>query len=295
MFRFLVKAFKVGGKAAVRYSRDDGGAMAGYIAYTSLLAVFPFLIFATALAGLLIGPEESDRIVNGLFQLLPEHIALTLRPVALEVLNQPRGGVLTLSAIGAVWVASSGFDAFRIAFDRAYDSIDPRPIWITRGLCIAFVFLTTVVYIILGLIIIAGPLLFFLAREYLVVEIPIGVDTVRYTIAAVVLSGFLLLLHRTLPARRLTLRELWPGVLVTDAILLAEASLFSVYLRFAPNYTFTYGALAGVILTLLFFYVAGSAIIYGAEINAVLSAERAKRVPSDDELSSIKEANAGSD
>lgn len=295
MIRFLMAAFKVGGKAAVRYTRDDGGAMAGYIAYTSLLAVFPFLIFATALAGLMIGPAESDRIVSGLFELLPEHIALTLKPVAIEVMGQPRGGVLTLSAIGAIWVASSGFEAFRIAFDRAYDATDRRPFWITRGLAIIFVLLSTIVFMVLGLIIIAGPLILFIARKNLALDIPIGIDTLRYAVAAVILSAFLLILHRVLPARRLKFSELWPGVIVTGLILLAAASLFSVYLRFAPNYAVTYGALAGVILTLIFFYVAGAAIIYGAQINAALNAERGQRQEDSDQLSKINETSAASD
>ncbi len=295
MIRILLTPFRVGGKAVMRFNRNDGGPMAGYIAYTSLLALFPFLIFASALAGVTMGPEETERIIQGLFKLAPDHIIRTLEPVAREVLGRPRGGVLTLSAIGAVWVASSGFEAFRVAFDRAYKATDPRPVWVTRGLCIAFVFLATAVFLVLGVIIIAGPLILYFATKHLSLHIPIGVDTLRYTIAAVVLSAFLLLLHRTLPARRLKTRELWPGVIVTGAILLAAASLFSVYLRFAPNYTVTYGALAGVILTLLFFYVAGAAIIFGAEVNATLSDERAERRARRENPPSIDDAGGAAD
>jgi len=292
MIRFLVMLVRVGGKAIVRYNRHDGGAMAGYIAYTSLLAVFPFLIFASALAGLTIGAEDTERIIQNLFRLAPEHIALTLEPVAREVLSQTSGGLLTISAIGAIWVASSGFEAFRVAFDRAYQTVDPRPVWVTRGLAILFVFVATAVFLVLGLIIVAGPLFLYYARKHLALEVPFGVDTLRYSIAAVILSAFLLALHRVLPARHLKTGELWPGVVVTGAILLASASLFSVYLRFAPNYTVTYGALAGVILTLLFFYVAGAAIIFGAEINAALSEERAIRREAANGLSAVKDAEA---
>jgi membrane protein len=166
---------------------------------------------------------------------------------------------------------------------------------VTRGLSIGFVFLATAVFLVLGVVIIAGPLILYFASKNLSLHIPIGVDTLRYTIAAIVLSAFLLLLHRTLPARRLKTRELWPGVIVTGAILLAAASLFSVYLRFAPNYTVTYGALAGVILTLLFFYVAGAAIIFGAEVNATLSDERADRRAKRASLPSIMDASGEGD
>jgi hypothetical protein len=65
MIRILLTPFRVGGKAVIRFNRNDGGPMAGYIAYTSLLAVFPFLIFASALAGITMGPEETERIILG--------------------------------------------------------------------------------------------------------------------------------------------------------------------------------------------------------------------------------------
>jgi membrane protein len=292
MVRNLMMLFRVSGKAVVRFNRDDGGAMAGYIAYISLLSLFPFLIFATSLAGMMIGPEESDRVVAEMFRLLPEHIALTIQPVLREVLSQPRGGVITISATGAVWIASSGFEAFRIAFDRAYDATDRRPIWVTRGLSILFVFVATAVFILLGLVVIGGPLIRFLLREHLQWELPIAVPTLLYTVAAVVLAAFLLVLHRTLPARRLKTRELWPGVLATGAIWLSVASLFSVYLRYAPNYTVTYGALAGVIMTLLFFYVSGAAIIYGAALNATLADERAARRAEKERLRLVNDAAA---
>jgi membrane protein len=51
---------------------------------------------------------------------------------------------------------------------------------------------------------------------------------------------------------------------------MALASGFSLYLTMTPGYTVTYGTLAGVIITLMFFYLTGATIIYGAEVNAAL-------------------------
>ena len=89
--------------------------------------------------------------------------------------------------------------------------------------------------------------------------------------AAAFLIGFLLIMHRILPGRRLTGCRLWPGVLVTTVLWVAFASGFSIYLSFTPTYTVTYGTLAGVIITLMFFYLTGATIIFGAELNAALN------------------------
>lgn len=290
MIRYLGYMARIAGKAVVRYNRNDGSAMAGYIAYTSLLAVFPFLIFASAMAGSMIGADQSDKVIDSLFQLLPEHIALTIQPVAREVLSQPGGGVITLSAIGAIWVASTGFEAFRIAFDRAYDAEDKRPFWITRGLSVLLVFLATAVFVMLGVVVIVGPLIRRMIDEYFEAQMPFGASTLLYFVSALVLAVFLLLLHRVLPSRRLKTPSLLPGVIVTGVIWMSAASVFSIYLRYAPNYTITYGALAGVIITLLFFYVSGAAIIYGAEINAALDIDRKARRAAKEELRSINDS-----
>ncbi len=287
--RFVVKII---GKTLRRFFRNDGSAMAGYIAYISLLAFFPFLIFASALAGMLIGPEQSEYLIETLFNLLPEHIALTILPVAREVLGKTGGGLITLSAVGAIWVASTGFEAFRIAFDRAYDTINRRPFWKNRGIAVIFVFLAVIVFMVLGAAIIVGPTLVRFLESQLSINIPIGSSTLRYGFAGIVLTAFLLLLHRTLPGRRLKVGSLWPGVVATGAICLVAASLFSVYLSFAPNYTITYGALAGVIITLLFFYVTGAAIIFGAELNSALYHVRVAKRREAEKLSAIKDADA---
>ena len=123
--RRIRRFFRVLWVAYDRFNRNDGWSMSGFIAFSGLLSLFPFLIFAATLTGIMVGPERSDTIIESLFQIAPEHVALTLAPVVVEVLNKQSGEVLTLSAVFAIWAASSAVEAFRIAFDRAYAVPDP--------------------------------------------------------------------------------------------------------------------------------------------------------------------------
>ena len=138
--------------------------MAGFIAFSGLLSLFPFLIFAATLTGILVGAERSDTIIESLFEIAPEHVAQTLAPVVVEVLNKQSGEVLTLSALFAIWVASSAVEAFRIAFDRAYAVPDPRGFIENRALAIALVFLGAIVAALLGVTILFSPLILRFAR-----------------------------------------------------------------------------------------------------------------------------------
>ncbi|QIE54922.1 YihY/virulence factor BrkB family protein [Pikeienuella piscinae] len=257
-----------------RFEGHDGSAMAGYVAFSAFLSLFPFMIFFFTLAGILLGPEDSRAALDALFDLAPEHIARTLVPVMDEVLGQRRGGLLTISALGGVWVASNAVEAIRVAFDRAYESPNPRGFFRRRLIALAFVLLAALTFTVLGVLIILAPLGFRLAREYLGFEVPIGVAYLRYAFGLVTFAGFLYALNRVLPSRSPKSRNVWPGIVVTTALWVAGASGFSIYLAYAPSYTMTYGAFAGVIVTLLFFYLTSAMLIFGAEVNAALMARR---------------------
>ncbi|MEM1161163.1 MAG: YihY/virulence factor BrkB family protein [Pseudomonadota bacterium] len=263
-WRFLAEVIR-------RFNEDQGAVLAGYIAYASMLAGLPFLIFTITLAGLLIGEAESAQAVQVLFDSVPEHVAKTLEPVLNEVLTVDRRGILTVAALGTLYGASNGVEAIRIGLDRAYDIPSPRNFLMNRLVSIGFVFISFLVFGTLAVLIIFAPLAFQLIEALTGQVIPASADIARYLIGAVLLYGMLWLMHWILPARPMHKKRLWPGILVSMLIWVAIASALSVYVANTPTYALTYGALAGVIVTLLFFYLTGVAIIFGAQVNAVLN------------------------
>jgi membrane protein len=267
----LKRGFRVVWVAFDRFNRNDGSAMAGFIAFSGLLSLFPFLIFATTLTGILFGGDQSDTIIESLFEIAPAHVAQTLEPVVVEVLSKQSGEILTVSALFAIWVASSAVEAFRIAFDRAYAVPDPRGFVENRALAIMLVFVGAIVAALLGVTILFSPLILRFFENVLLMRIPPIASYFTYVFGVLVFIGFLMIMHRVLPGRRLKSARLWPGVLVSTFLWVTFALGFSIYLSFTPAYTVIYGTLAGVIITLMFFYLTGAVIIYGAEVNAAMN------------------------
>lgn len=255
-----------------RFDRNDGLAMAGYVAFSVLLAVFPFLIFAVSLAGELIGADRSQAAVDALFRFLPEHVALTLEPVLLEVIQDRGQSIWTFSFLAAIWIASNAFEAMRTAFDRAYMVYETRSFLLRRLIAVGFVFVGAAVSVILGASIILMPLLVRTAEDILQMNLPHGTSMVSFLMGLMVFIAFLAAMHRFLPGKSMRGEVVWPGVLVSLVLWVGAALGFSYYLRFAPSYTVTYGALSGVVITLLFFYLSGVAVIFGAEVNASIAA-----------------------
>lgn len=268
---------RVGRSALRRYARDDGDAMAGFIAYSCFLSLFPFAIFATAVAGKIIGPRDTDDIVDALIALAPEHIALTLAPVVKGVTEGASERLITLSVLVGLWVASNAVESIRVAFDRAYAAHRPRGFIPRRARALAFVVLAAFVFGLLGLLVIAAPLALSLAEQHLGFSTPWGLGLLRYGLGIAVLAFFLFQLHVLLPTQRPPRRRLWPGIWLSTALWTLAAVGFSVYLTWAPSYAATYGAFAGVIVTLLFFYLTGAVIILGAQVNAALTVFRPNR------------------
>lgn len=268
---WIVWLYRVLLRAIYGFSRNDGAALAGYMAYTGLLAFFPFLIFSTMLIGYVIGQDGIEPTMAFLFDAMPYHVAETLRPAVQDVLANTSFQMASLSAVAAVYVASNGFEALRIALDRAYGLVGERHFLISRLVSIGFTFAGVAAF---GLI--CSYIIIFPTLNALMPDLPffhpnpsVVTRWSRFLVGALLMVAFLAALHTLLPARRPE-GPVMPGVIVTAVLWIALASLFSVYFQFAPSYTVTYGTLAGVIVCLLFFYLTGAIFIFGAEINAAL-------------------------
>src|SRR5579872_4475085 len=97
------------------------------------MALFPFLIVLTSLAGFFGSKELADQAVGLLLQVWPKQVADSLSGEIHDVLTTTRSDVLTIGAALAVYFASNGVEALRVALNRAYAVIEPRRwYWLAR-------------------------------------------------------------------------------------------------------------------------------------------------------------------
>lgn len=262
--------------AGQRMVAHEGFELSGYTAFTSLLSLFPFLLFLTALAGFLGNAEIAENVLAGGLEFVPEAVVDVLRPVIVEVLTQRHGSLLTLGIVFSLWSASSSLEALRTILNRSYGVIETRPIWILRPQSILLVVVGAVIALLLAAVILGARLL--LSRyDRLGIAYWIG-DTawtvLRYGLAGTVTTCGLVGMHRILPNANLSLHKVLPGAAVTSLLWLSSAGLFSIYVSSLPNYSIVYGSLGGIVLTLLFFYLTAIMFAYGAEVNAAWHARR---------------------
>lgn len=263
--------------AVMHMTSDDGFALASHVALSSLLALFPFLIFVAALTGFLGMSDMADRIATLLFDAWPEQVA---RPISREihvVLTQPRGDILTFGIIAALWFASNGVEALRVALNRAYGVGETRNFLYLRAQSLLLVLFGTFVLISFALLIVFAPLVWraVLAQAPLLEPFTARLNLSRYLIATVLTLSGLFFAHAVLPAGRRRLLDLLPGVAATLLLWLASGMAFGAWLAGFANYVSTYAGLAGAMTALIFLYLMSLCFVFGGELNAAILRRRA--------------------
>jgi membrane protein len=249
---------------------DNVPILAGGVAFFAFLALFPAIIAALTLYGLVADPKTVADQVTQLANLIPE----TSRPLIVDQLNSvasSSGGALTIgliiSVLAALWSASSGTMNLIKATNVAYDEDESRGFFKLRGLALLLT-LGAVVFVLLAVALVAVvPVLFNalgLAGAGLVIA-----QVVRWVLLVVLVTVALAVVYRVAPDRDAP-RFAWvsTGALVATLLWVVGSVAFSLYVSNFGSYNKTYGALAGVIVLMLWLYLTSYIVLLGAEINA---------------------------
>jgi membrane protein len=263
--------------AFYRFLEDDGWAIASYIALSTLMALFPFLILVTALAAFLGSNNLADEVAHLLLDTWPQEVAAPIAGEVHRVLTTTRGDVLTASAVSSVYFASSGVESLRIGLNRAYRAAETRSWLLLRLESIVYVLVGALALLALAFLVVLAPLMFATARKYAPWLAPLEATFtfVRFAVASGVMTLALVLVHKWLPAGHRRYREIIPGILATLVLWLAGGILFGRYLaEFSSNYVTYYAGLASVMIALVFLYLIGGIFMYGAELNSAICQPR---------------------
>ena len=273
--------FDIGLEAFYSFLADDGWAIASHIALSALMALFPFLIVMTSLAGFFGSQQLADQAVELMLETWPQQVANALSGEIHNVLTSASGRALTVGVVLAIYFASNGIESLRVALNRAYGVIEPRRWYWLRLESIGYTLVAAMASLALAFMIVLGPLLIAAARRYIPLRVESNeslLDIARYAISTVSLIAALFMVHAWLPAGRRSFMQILPGIVVTMFASLISGMVFGEYLaRFADNYVTTYAGLASVIIALVFLYFVAAIFVYGGELNAAIMKSRQPR------------------
>lgn len=272
MPKFLRVVYRVTYDALYHFTEDDGWAMASHVALSTLLAIFPFLIFGTTLATFLGADRFADIAVHLIFDTWPPSIAKPISDEVRQVLTIPRGGLLTISVLAAAYFASNGVEALRVSLNRAYRIGETRRWYITRIASFFWVLAAVLMLAAISFLLVAVPVaLAFAEQRFPWLKEPLGViSSWRVYGTLLVLTLGVTVAHLWLPAGTRRLRDVLPGVTLTLIAWTVAALTFAYYIATFANYARTYAGLASLMIALVFLYIVSVIFIIGGEINAAM-------------------------
>ncbi len=260
---------------------DDVFGRSAQLAYYFLLALFPLLLFLTALLGYFAGEDSELRtdLFRYLATVLPGEASDLISTTIKDVTEGSGGGKLSFGILAALWAASNGMGAIIESLNIAYDVKESRPWWKSRLMAIVLT-IALAVLIISALILVlyghkiaefvAGSFGFgdFFTTSWKILQWPL--------VLAFVLLAFGLIYYLAPNVHDQKWQWVTPGAVVGVVLWLLVSFGFRTYLHFFNSYSATYGSLGAVIILMLWFYLTGAAILVGGELNAEIEHEMAK-------------------
>ena len=248
---------------------DSGFSMAGAVAYSFVLSLFPFCIFLGALAGYFGGEALAEAAVQQLFQLAPATVVEAIAPEVMRVMGHSRFGLLTFGALIALFFATSAVESLRAALNIAYRVKEKRSYLWCLAQSALFVILSAVGMLALTWGVVVGPQMAAgLKPSWLLWLTDQGWTALvgRYAIVVIAIGGQLLAYHLWLAAGTRGLGDVLPGVLFSLLLWIAAARLFGSWLSIS-DYSRFYAGLTQIMSALVFFQVSAIVVILGAELN----------------------------
>lgn len=258
------------------FKDDDVTGIAAELTYRFFLAIFPFIIFLTALGGFLANALDISNPAKEFVDLfgdrLPDDAASVIERQVNEVVNSRNGALLSFGIVGTVWAATGGASALIKGLNRVYDVPETRPFWHQKLLAFGLMLSAT-------LAILIAISAFFATQVYgsdiadelgMAAAFEFLMRWATIPVMALILIAGMAFVYWAAPNAGLPFRWVSPGaVFFVVGWLLATVGL-SFYVANFGSYNATYGALGGVVVLLLWFYVTNIILLLGAEVNAVL-------------------------
>ena len=269
---------------ARRYLRHDVGIQSAALAFYLLFMIFPFLIFVSALLGLL--HLNVDSILIGIAEFLPRDVVEIAGMYLTYVQENSSLRLLVFGLVFSVYFPMRATNALMRSVRTAYHLGPPQHAVLHR--------LKTLLYTAVLIVTIALTLLLMTVGErllgYAMVHLGLPAwfaelwSALRFPVSAAAAYFALLFLYALAQDSRRPWRELWPGTLTALAVWMALSWLYSVYVDNFAHYSLLYGSIGTVIVLLIWLYMSAMTLILGAELNGTLiGLRRAYRMQKDEQ------------
>lgn len=266
-------------KTIREFSSDQCTDIAASLTYYAVLSLFPGLIAIFSLLGVFgQGKAASDAVLGIIEQVAPGDTVDTIRGPIEQIAESPGAGfALVTGILLAIWSASGYVGAFSRAMNRIYEIEEGRPFWKLKPAQLLVTVITIVLLVIAAIIlVVSGSVTKAIGDALGIGDVPQTVWSIAKwpLLIFIVVLVVAILYYATPNAKQPKFRWISMGALLAIIVLALATAAFGFYVGNFSNYDRTYGSLAGVIIFLLWLWIANLALLFGAEFDAELERGR---------------------
>lgn len=266
-------------KTIREFSSDQCTDIAAALTYFAVLSLFPALIAIFSLLGVFgQGKAASDAVLGIIEQVAPGETVDTIRGPIEQIASSPAAGFALITGIVlAIWSASGYVGAFSRAMNRIYEIEEGRPFWKLKPTQLLVTIISIALIMVAAVIlVVSGPIAEAVGSALGLGEVPQTIWAIaKWPVLAVIVVLIVAILYYWTPnAKQPKFRWISVGAIVAIVVLVVATVLFGIYVGNFSNYDRTYGSLAGVIIFLLWLWIANLALLFGAELDAELERGR---------------------
>jgi membrane protein len=271
--------FYVVRKTAREFQHDQCTDLAAALTYYAVLSLFPAVLVVVSLLGVFgQGRRTTDAVLDIVSDLAPPSAVDTLRPTIQQLVDSPSAGfTLVLGILTALWSASGYVGAFGRAMNRIYEVGEGRPVWKLRPLQLVLTLAGLIMVAAVGFMLaVSGPVAEAIGNAIGVGEVALTLwNVLRWpVILLLVVVAVAVLYYATPNVQQPKFRWISVGAALAIVVWILASVGFGVYVANFGSYNKTYGALAGVIIFLLWLWITNLALLFGAELDAELERGR---------------------
>lgn len=268
-------------RTAREFSADNCTDLAAALTYYAVLAIFPALVALVSIPAVVgQGQQTTEELLGVVDDLAPASVVDTVRGPLDDLSSAPAAGfALIAGLLVALWSASGYVGAFGRAMNRIYGYDEGRPFWKLRPIMLVITIVTVLLVLAVAvMLVVSGPLARAVGEWFGLGDEAVTVWEIAKwpVLVAVVVLIVAILYYATPNVKQPRFRWLSVGAVIAIVTWALASTAFGFYVANFASYDRTYGALAGVIVFLLWLWLTNLALLFGAEFDA--ETERAREL-----------------
>ena len=250
-----------------RLNKHNVGAFASQAAFFIMLSVFPFISLLLNLVKYT--PITKDFIFDNINTFIPEVLHPLTNAIVEELYANTSGTAISLTVILALWSAGKGVLSIIYGLDSVYEIDEKRNYFVVRVISAFYTLLFIVAIIVcLGLMVFGNTIYDMIKEPFPFIYDLLGIFISRKELLTfLVLILFFLIVYKVIPQKNYSMLALLPGACFSSIGWVGFSFFFSLYIKYSDNYSYTYGSLATIIISMMWIYICMYILFIGAEIN----------------------------